>query len=47
MAKVRWCVVCRREKPVHGVWYLLDPRAPSFACEGCFVAAEEIKPLPA
>ncbi|MCA1814106.1 MAG: hypothetical protein LC624_09175 [Halobacteriales archaeon] len=34
----RVCAVCRGEKPVSGVWYLLPPArgASRFVCESCF-----------
>lgn len=34
----RRCHVCRGEKPVSGVWYLLPPvRGPApFVCESCY-----------
>ena len=40
VSATRVCALCRAEKPVSGVWYLLAParapRAARFACEGCF-----------
>lgn len=34
----RTCAVCRREKSIRGVWYLMPPGnvATPFMCESCF-----------